>query len=768
MKRSRALLFLAVIVGILCLLSSCNPKVEDFQYGSITGRALYSNGENHSGILLTLDKTDGLRAISASDGSKAIEGICYSKDDGSYEFYNLAPGTYTIYASSNDAVEKAVSTNVYVAEGKAVSVEDLNLTATGKISGKISVDGNNTGNEGFLVFVAGTSFMAATDSTGKYTITGIPAGTDYPVIASKGNYTVSLGTCDVNALGTSSMQAVRVSSDDILSGNNSIIWKGSYTDSSALSNPKRNWAYYNTTDGCSYIYNCLEWTLLASKGEQGIQGEQGDSGAQGEKGEAGAQGPKGEQGIQGETGAAGVSIVWLGSFSEAPEGPAAMNAYYNSTTGCSYLYDGTQWALLASKGDQGEQGIQGPQGDQGIQGETGATGSTGATGAAGISIVWLGSFSEAPESPEAMNAYYSTTSGCSYIYDGTQWALLASKGDQGEQGIQGPQGEQGHSVVVDLGFPCTCTEDGLTDGAHCVICGEILIEQVVIPATGHSFSEEWTTDYTHHWHIATCEHTEQISEYGEHSLQTIIEKSPLNEDTYVVRGICTVCEANIELPSFVGRVGEIGPTGGYIFYDCDADNDSGNADNLISSECGWRFLEAAPADLMVVDGVPTIDKTASGYSNGTNRFVFGYYRTTDEGRNLLVNGTTNYYGVLTSQAIGTGKTNTQLLVNAMGTETYSSESGSSKTSDYAARLCDILIYTVNGVAYDDWFLPSAYELHEMFIQLKKKGLCGFCEGYYWSSSENTSYDAWYKSFYNGNYGPGDRGFDFLVRPIRAF
>ena len=45
----------------------------------------------------------------------------------------------------------------------------------------------------------------------------------------------------------------------------SIIWKGSYanSDDASLANPEYMWAYYNTSDGCSYVYNGKEWTLLA-------------------------------------------------------------------------------------------------------------------------------------------------------------------------------------------------------------------------------------------------------------------------------------------------------------------------------------------------------------------------------------------------------------------------------------------------------------------------------------------------------------------------
>lgn len=44
----------------------------------------------------------------------------------------------------------------------------------------------------------------------------------------------------------------------------------------------------------------------------------------------------------------------------------------------------------------------------------------------------------------------------------------------------------GHTAVSDPGVEPTCTEPGLTAGTHCSGCGEILIRQNVIPAKGHS------------------------------------------------------------------------------------------------------------------------------------------------------------------------------------------------------------------------------------------------------------------------------------------
>lgn len=209
---------------------------------------------------------------------------------------------------------------------------------------------------------------------------------------------------------------------------------------------------------------------------------------------------------------------------------------------------------------------------------------------------------------------------------------------------------------------------------------------------------------------------------------------------------------------------DIGPAGGYIFYDKGYYSD------------GWRYLEAAPADLRVVAGMPTVDASISGYSSATVGYVFGYFRTKDSGSNLYVNGTTTYNtSNCTGTAIGTGAMNTQLLVDAMGEQSYSSSSGSGKTGNYAARLCDILTYTVGGETFDDWFLPSKDELYFMYVNLHKKGLGGFTYSevqdtiFYWSSSETNGVpgDSMVQSFRYGQQYTNSRFESNRVRPVRT-
>lgn len=47
----------------------------------------------------------------------------------------------------------------------------------------------------------------------------------------------------------------------------------------------------------------------------------------------------------------------------------------------------------------------------------------------------------------------------------------------------------GHTEVADTGFDPTCTAEGLTEGSHCSVCGEVLQAQEIIPATGHAWMD---------------------------------------------------------------------------------------------------------------------------------------------------------------------------------------------------------------------------------------------------------------------------------------
>ena len=59
----------------------------------------------------------------------------------------------------------------------------------------------------------------------------------------------------------------------------------------------------------------------------------------------------------------------------------------------------------------------------------------------------------------------------------------------------------GHTEVTDDAVAATCTSTGLTEGSHCLVCGETLVAQQIIDKTEHTYGE-WVTVKT-----ATCTDT---------------------------------------------------------------------------------------------------------------------------------------------------------------------------------------------------------------------------------------------------------------------
>ncbi|MDY6396757.1 MAG: hypothetical protein SPL22_03415, partial [Treponema sp.] len=290
--------------AVSCAGESSDSGIESHANGKISGTVTFSNVDSSSngGIIVTLDKTDGLRSVAVANAvesrsingaSRSVVGTTLTKSDGSYLFENLEAGTYTVYAASPYSSEKAVCTNVVVRSAQTTVADLLNLTATGSICGTVTLDGTRRGNTGFLVFVAGTSFMAMTDDSGNYKISDVPAGSGYQVVATKNGIIHSLSSnVTVTANGSATMADNNFTSEELESG---------------------------------------------LKGEKGDKGDDGTPGSKGEKGDTGAQGIQGNKGADGKD---GVSIVWLGAFDSASEitSPKYLNAYFNKTDGCSYIY----------------------------------------------------------------------------------------------------------------------------------------------------------------------------------------------------------------------------------------------------------------------------------------------------------------------------------------------------------------------------------------------------------------------------------------------
>ena len=87
----------------------------------------------------------------------------------------------------------------------------------------------------------------------------------------------------------------------------------------------------------------------------------------------------------------------------------------------------------------------------------------------------------------------------------------------------------GHAPETVPAVAATCTEDGLTEGSRCSVCGTVLTEQKPVPATGHSFTAE-TAEAKYLKSAATC--TEGAVYYKSCSVCGESSKGTENEATF--------------------------------------------------------------------------------------------------------------------------------------------------------------------------------------------------------------------------------------------
>jgi hypothetical protein len=320
------IVFLSLAAAMLCVMACPGPNDpgsgQQAAAGAIVGRVFYRGGAGHGGIAVALEQTDGLRAASVNGSAgrhslaRSVASSTVTADDGSYRFDGIAPGTYTVYAMSRNTREKAVAVNVVVPPGQTASAGELALTPIGEFTGKIDVTGD-AGNAGVLVFAASTSYMAMTDYAGNFTISDVPMSEEgYLIVAMKGNHTAVWGTYAVSAGATTDLGTLSL--ELAASGNVGIQWKGSF--GSAPENPEVNWAYYDTAQRKSFIWDGTAWRMIAQDGT-------------------------------------GASVVWKGALSSAPEYPETNWAYYDIARKASFIWDGGSWQMLSQDGSSAESGI---------------------------------------------------------------------------------------------------------------------------------------------------------------------------------------------------------------------------------------------------------------------------------------------------------------------------------------------------------------------------------------------------------------------------
>jgi hypothetical protein len=551
--------------------------------------------------------------------------------------------------------------------------------------------------------------------------------------------------------------------------------------------------------------------LQGPAGPQGINGTNGADGAQGPQGvqgPIGLTGPQGPQGLQGPAGPQGINGT---NGVDGAQGPAGQNGLSAYELAVQNGYTGTeqQWLSTAIVGPQGPagpqgiagtNGINGAQGPQGPIGLTGLTGSQGAQGIAGVNGI------QGPQGPAGQNGLSAYQLAVQNGYTGTeqQWLTTAIVGPQGPQGIQGPTGPSGSQGATGQQGPIGLTgPQGPvgTTGPQGVqgLTGAIGPQGPIgltgaTGATGLQGPIGLTGPTGPQGIQGLTGATGATGVTGPQGINgtnaTVTGTTPISVNSGVVSlndgGITTIKLANanvtnakldkINIPlSGFGAANTDVALGAKKLTDVANPTDPQDAVTKSYLETQLQMQNAAlqtqianlQVALTAIQNAPHPGALNVGesYKGGKIAYIFqpgdlGYIvgethgliaATLDQSSGIKWNDGTITTTGATNGAIGTGSTNTNLIILSQG------NSGS-----YAAKLCR----DYQGGGYTDWFLPSAIELYQLYLSRAQIG--GFTTDVYWSSTENEPLTAYARSFNTVSQNTYFKTNSFAVRAVRRF
>ena len=153
-----------------------------------------------------------------------------------------------------------------------------------------------------------------------------------------------------------------------------------------------------------------------------------------------------------------------------------------------------------------------------------------------------------------------------------------------------------HNEVKVPAVPATCTQDGLTEGSKCSLCGKVFVEQTVVPATGHTPGPEATCTQDQVCTVCGEVLVEKKGHTAGEAVQENVKPATCTEaGSYEEVILCTVCGEELSrTPVTVEATGHMPETVAGRQPTC---TETGLTDGVKCSACGTLLEEqtALPA-----------------------------------------------------------------------------------------------------------------------------------------------------------------------------
>ncbi len=180
----------------------------------------------------------------------------------------------------------------------------------------------------------------------------------------------------------------------------------------------------------------------------------------------------------------------------------------------------------------------------------------------------------------------------------------------------------GHTPKTVPGKAATCTENGLTEGQVCSVCGEVLKAQTTIPAQGHKFPADHTAQG------AVCSVCGAVMQATDHVPEELPAVAPTCDTNGLTRGVrCSICHHIMEPQEVIPALGHQFDTDKLVWaWSTDGLNQAAATVPCSRAGCGRQVTFAAQLTLttMVEAGC-----TGAGSASATATVTVGTETFTD-------------------------------------------------------------------------------------------------------------------------------------------